>query len=152
VKSRPGAKPSGPIFTKKHCPCQGKQHMTDTPGAEAAQVPARNKPTDEFIRTLRRRARRFRRAEAARIAEAQLRIRIERAVMIVARTRADVAPTCRSVGLHSGEAHRMVRALCDQRGIPRRFYWGFPTWRTQMATSATVMPRRKEVVQRDDAD
>jgi hypothetical protein len=125
--------------------------MSHSADGAPAPAPARNKPTDEFIRRLRQRARRFRKAEAARKAETQFRIRIERAVMIVARTGADVAPACRSVGLHNFEAHRMVRALCDQRGIARRYWWGFPTWRTQAATSVTVMSR-KEVVRRDDVD
>jgi hypothetical protein len=126
--------------------------MSTTPSAEAAQVPARNKPTEQFLRLLRRRGRRFRRAEAARKAETQFRIRIERAVMVVARTGSDVAPACRSVGLHNVEAHRLVRALCDQRGIARRYFWGYPTWRTQATTtSVTVMRRRKEIVRRDDA-
>jgi hypothetical protein len=125
---------------------------TDNPSAEALQAPASNKASDEFIRAMRRRGQRFRKAEAARNAEKQFRIRIERAVTIVARTGADVAPACRSVGLHNGEAHRMVRALYDERKIPRRYFWGFPRWRTQAATSVTVMPRRKEVVRRDGAD
>jgi hypothetical protein len=43
-------------------------------------------------------------------------------VTIVARTGSDVAPACRSVGLHNMEAHKVVRALCDERKIPRRFY------------------------------
>ena len=120
--------------------------MTDTPSADAAQGAAQNKPTDKFLRRLRRRGRQFRRAEAARKAETQFRIRIERAVMIVARTGADVAPACRSVGLHSMEAHRTVRALCDQRGVARRYFWGYPTWRTSTPMPATVMPRRKEIV------
>jgi hypothetical protein len=67
------------------------------------------------LRALRRRGRRFRKAEAARISEKQFRIRIERAVTIVARTGSDVAPACRSVGLHNMEAHNVVRALCDER-------------------------------------
>jgi hypothetical protein len=57
-----------------------------------------------------------------RISEKQFRIRIGRAVTIVARTGSDVAPACRSVGLHNMEAHKVVRALCDERKNPRRFY------------------------------
>jgi hypothetical protein len=126
--------------------------MTTTPSADPPQVPVRDKPTEEFIRALRRRGRQFRRAEAARKAELQYRVRIERAVLIVARTGADVAPACRSVGLHSMESHRVVRALCDVRGIARRYYWGFPRWKSQVSTTVTVMPNRKEVVRRDDDD
>jgi hypothetical protein len=98
------------------------------------------------LRALRRRGRRFRKAEAARISEK----RIERAVTIVARTGSDVAPACRSVGLHNMEAYKVVRALCDERKIPRRFYWGYPRWKSQVPTSVVVMPSRKEIMKRDE--
>jgi hypothetical protein len=79
----------------------------------------------------------------------QYRVRIERAVLIVARTGSDVAPACRSVGLHSMESHKVVRALCDVRGIARRYYWGYPRWQTSAPMPVTVRSR-KEVVRRDD--
>jgi hypothetical protein len=102
------------------------------------------------LRALRRRGRRFRKAEAARISEKQFRIRIERAVTIVVRTGSDVAPACRSVGLHNMEAHKVVRALCDERKIPRRFYWGYPRRKSQVPTSVVVMPSREEIMKRDE--
>jgi hypothetical protein len=126
--------------------------MSTTPDADAAQGAAQNKPTEQFLRALRRCGRRFRKAEVARISEKQFRIRIERAVTIVARTGSDVAPACRSVGLHNMEAHKVVRALCDERKIPRRYFWGFPTWRTSAPMPVTVLRRRKEIVRRDDDD
>lgn len=122
---------------------------TTTPVETTAQDAGPKKPTDEFIRALRRRGRQFRRAEAARKAKLQYRVRIERAVLIVARTGSDVAPACRSVGLHSMEAHRVVRALCDVRNIPRQYFWGYPTWQTS-APMPVVVRSRKEVVRRDD--
>jgi hypothetical protein len=124
--------------------------MSHTAEGAEAPAPPRNKPTEEFLRALRRRGRRFRKAEAARISEKQFRIRIERAVTIVARTGSDVAPACRSVGLHNMEAHKAVRALCDERKIPRRFYWGYPRWKSQVPTSVVVMPSRKETMKRDE--
>ena len=54
---------------------------TTTPVETTAQDAGPNKPTDEFIRALRRRGRQFRRAEAARKAQLQYRVRIERAVL-----------------------------------------------------------------------
>jgi hypothetical protein len=60
------------------------------------------------------------------------------------------APYCRSVGLHSMEAHRVVRALCDVRGIPRRYFWGYPTWQTSTPQPVTVRSRKEVVRPRQD--
>jgi hypothetical protein len=90
----------------------------------------------------------LRRAEAARIAERQFWIRVERAAMIIARTGADTAVACRSVGLHSAKAQKAVQGLCDQRGIARRYFWGFPHWRTSTPHPVTVSRHRKEIIVR----
>jgi hypothetical protein len=95
----------------------------------------------------------FGRAEAARIAERQFWIRVERAAMIIARTGADTAVACRAVGLHSAKAQKAVQGLCDQRGIARRYFWGFPHWRTSTPHPVTVNRHRKEIVrQRDEGE
>jgi hypothetical protein len=101
----------------------------------------------------RRKRRLFRRAEAALIAEKQFRIRCERAVMIIARTGADTNVALRAVGLHNGtKARETVTALCDLRGIARRYWWGFPRWKTQTPQPVTVMSRRKEIVRPRDEE
>jgi hypothetical protein len=56
----------------------------------------------------------------------QRRIRIERAVQLIVRTRCDTRTACRAVGLHDHAAAYEVRRICDVRGIPRRRWWGTP--------------------------
>jgi hypothetical protein len=101
----------------------------------------------------RRQRQLFRRTEAARIAERQFWIRVERAVMVIARTGADTAVACRAVGLHnSAKAQKAVQALCDQRNIPRRYWWRFPRWKTQTPQPVTVNRHRKEIVRPRDEE
>jgi hypothetical protein len=88
----------------------------------------------------------LRQAEAARIAETQFKIRCERAVMVIARTGCDTRVACRSVGLHGGtKAEVTVKALCDARNIPRRYWWGVPhwNWKTQAPYPAIVKSRKQ---------
>lgn len=125
--------------------------MTDTAEGAAAPAPARNKPAEEFLRALRRRGQRFRRAEAARKAETQFRIRCERAALLIARKGVDTRVACRAVGLggNNTKAQEVVKALCDVRGVARRYWWGYPKWQTSPPMPVTVRSR-KEVVRRDD--
>ena len=62
----------------------------------------------------------------------QFAIRLERAAILIARTRCDTRAPCRAVGLHTPQSAALVRAICDQRGIPRRCAWGMPLsiWKT----------------------
>jgi hypothetical protein len=86
----------------------------------------------------------LRQAEAARIAEKQFKVRVERAVMVIARTICDTRVACRAVGLRSSKAELAVKALCDQRGIPRRYFWGVPhpNGKTQAPYPAIVKSRK----------
>jgi hypothetical protein len=63
-----------------------------------------------------------------RIARRQYRIRIERAVCLIARVGCNTRAACRSVGLpvSSISDQKEVRRLCDARNIPRRHRWGSP--------------------------
>ena len=63
-----------------------------------------------------------------KIAQRQHRIRIERAVFLIARVGCSTRSACRNVGLpvSSLSDQNEVRRLCDARNIPRRHHWGMP--------------------------
>lgn len=86
--------------------------------------------------------------EAARIADTRFRIRCERAVMMIAKTGCDTRAACRAVGLRgrgASKAEVEVKALCDERGIPRRYFWGVPAWNwnTETPHPAIVKSRKQ---------
>jgi hypothetical protein len=64
-----------------------------------------------------------------RIAQRQHRIRIERAVCLIARAGCSTSAALRSVGLEPFDATEVVRT-CDARGIARRHWWGTPYQKT----------------------
>jgi hypothetical protein len=69
----------------------------------------------------------------------QRRIRIERAVMAVARNKISAVLACRNVGLTDRAAASEVRRVCDMRGFPRRFQWGvLPVCKTHEPSEAFV--------------
>jgi hypothetical protein len=137
--------------------------MSNKPAEREAQAPATNisgrrrwriprtpappiTESERRDRQARRQRRLWRQAEAARIAEKQFKIRIERAVMLIARKLCDTNVACRAVGLHnSTKAREKVKALCDERGIARRYWWGVPRWKTQ-APYPAIVPSRKEKI------
>jgi hypothetical protein len=102
------------------------------------------KESEHRDRQPRRKPHLWREVEAARIAEKQFKIRVERAVMVIARTICDTRAACRAVGLHGAGAECAVKALCDSRGIPRRYFWGVPhpTGKAQSPYPATVKSRK----------
>jgi hypothetical protein len=77
------------------------------------------------------------------IARKKHRIRIARAVNLIARTRCPTTVACRAVGLHTVADMCEVRAACDAAGIPRRHSWGTPLAvpHTLDCPSAYVEPR-----------
>jgi hypothetical protein len=65
------------------------------------------------------------RVDSPRQRARQRRIRIERAVCLIARAGCSTRAACRRVGLdHNAETE--VTRLCDARNIPRRHRWGMP--------------------------
>jgi hypothetical protein len=132
-------------------PRQGSQ-IPRSPSPPLAPIAAGAFTTKEFLRALRRRhGQAFRRAETARAAQTQFRVRCKRAVLLIARKGVDTNVACRAVGLcESTTAQNTVKALCDARGIARRYWWGYPRWKSQVSTSVSVRRRRKEIVRRDD--
>jgi hypothetical protein len=108
--------------------------MSDTPSFPKEQEPS----------SIRRR----RYVEAARIAETKFPIRCERAVMMIARTGCDTRAACNAVGLRArrgSKAEVEVKALCDERGIARRYFWGVPAWnwKTETPHPVIVKPRKQ---------
>jgi hypothetical protein len=108
--------------------------MTHAPEARQAQAPS----------SVRRR----RYVEAARIAETKFRIRCERAVAMIARTGCDTRAACNAVGLCGRgltKTEVAVKALCDERGIARRYFWGVPAWnwKTETPHPVIVKPRKQ---------
>jgi hypothetical protein len=76
-----------------------------------------------------------------RIAQRRHRIRIERAVCLIARTACSTSAALRSVGLEKFHATEVVRT-CDERGIARRHWWGTPyPIMTEVNTVHYVKPR-----------
>jgi hypothetical protein len=67
-----------------------------------------------------------------KIAQRQHRIRIERAVFLIARVGCSTRAACRNVGLPVSclSDQNEVRRLCDARNIPRRHQWGMPYFKT----------------------
>lgn len=135
--------------------------MSNMPAAPKAQAPGSNivrhrpwriprtpappiKESEHRDRPPRRKPHLWREVEAARIAEKQFKIRVERAVMVIARTICDTRAACRAVGLHGAGAECAVKALCDSRGIPRRYFWGVPhpTGKAQSPYPAIVKSRK----------
>jgi hypothetical protein len=111
--------------------------MSDTPSFPKEQEPS----------SIRRR----RYVKAARIAETKFRIRCERAVMMIARTGCDTRAACNAAGLRGrcgSKAEVTVKALCDERGIPRRYFWGVPAWnwKTQEPHPAYVKSRKQGAI------
>jgi hypothetical protein len=70
-------------------------------------------------------------------------IRLDRAVLLIARYHLDTRTACRAVGLRSEVSALEVRRLCDERGIPRRHGWGrpLPIWKTAEPGTSYVPPR-----------
>jgi hypothetical protein len=68
------------------------------------------------------------RVDSPRQRARQRRIRIERAVCLIARAGCSTRAACRRVGLSvsSMSDQNEVRRLCDERGIARRHRWGTP--------------------------
>jgi hypothetical protein len=75
-----------------------------------------------------------------RIAQRQHRIRIERAVNIIARSGCSTRAAIRHVGLGYSAATE-VTSLCDERGILRRHRWGTPYPNMTEVNSIYVKPR-----------
>jgi hypothetical protein len=65
------------------------------------------------------------RVDSPRQRARQRRIRIERAVCLIARAGCSTRAACRRVGLDYAAATEVCR-LCDERGIARRHRWGTP--------------------------
>jgi hypothetical protein len=78
-------------------------------------------------------------------------IKISRAVRLV-RTGSNTRAACRAVDLYDAAAVSAVKRICDQRGIPRRHWWGTPHWKTTDPPFPAYVKSRARRKARDTTD
>jgi hypothetical protein len=98
---------------------------TTTPCAPAAQASPENKPRPRLFRIPRRPAIPYE-LSPHRIAARQRRVRIERAVNLIGRTKCGTKVAARAVGLRSRDEMQELYDALDDRKIPRKRKWGGP--------------------------